>query len=265
MPTDTSASTVAKAIQLLKLVASSHHRNARLTDLAEVAGLERSTAHRLLQRLVKEELLVRPNGQKGYRLGPLLHELGMGALPRTNLRTLCHPALRLLAEQTGDMAFLVERNGFESVCIDRIAGDFLIQTLTSGIGDRHPLGVGAGGLAILAALADEEVEHILSNIRTRLNHYEAFTTDSIKQAVMETRLRGYAKDTGHAASGVSAIGKVLRLKNDTPIAAVFVASISSRMDAARLASIEKRLTASVAMMENSLGTSGTSGASGTTL
>jgi len=254
MPQDTSASTVAKAIHLLKLIASSHHRSLKLTDLAATAGLERSTAHRLLQRLVQEELLVRPIGQKGYRLGPLLHELGMGALPRSNLRDLCHPALRLLAEQTGDMAFLVERNGLESVCVDRIAGDFLIQTLTSGIGDRHPLGVGAGGLAILAALSEEEVEAILSLIRVRLNHYTSFTTESIRYAVKETRVRGYAKDIGHAASGVSAIGQVLRLPNGMPAAAVFVASISSRMDPARVASVEKRLSVAARMMETNLGT-----------
>lgn len=252
MSKDSQASTVAKAIQLLKLIASSHHRSLRLTDLAATAGLERSTAHRLLQRLVKEELLVRPIGQKGYRLGPLLHELGMGALPRSNLRNLCHPALRLLAEQTGDMAFLVERNGLESVCVDRIAGDFLIQTLTSGIGDRHPLGVGAGGLAILAALSDEEIETILDLIRVRLNHYSTFTAASIRLAVKDTRMQGYAKDLGNAASGVSAIGKVLKLPNGIAVAAVFVASISSRMDPARLASIEKRLTATVTMMETNL-------------
>lgn len=247
-----SASTVAKAVQLLKLIASSHHRSLKLTDLAATAGLERSTAHRLLQRLVKEELLVRPIGQKGYRLGPLLHELGMGALPRSNLRERCHPALRLLAEQTGDMAFLVERNGFESVCVDRIAGDFPIQTLTSGIGDRHPLGIGAGGLAILAALTDEEVDVVLSNIRIRLNLYESFSTESIKQSVRDTRTKGFAQDTGNAATGVSAIGKVLRLPNGVPAAAVFVASISSRMDAARIASVEKRLTHAASMMEENL-------------
>jgi len=247
-----SASTVAKAILLMKLIASSHSRSLRLIDLAQTAGLERSTTHRLLQRLVKEEMLVRLRGQKGYRLGPLIHELGLGALPRTNLREVCHPALRLLAEQTGDMAFLVERSGFESVCVDRIAGDFPIQTLTSGIGDRHPLGVGAGGLSILAALSDEEVDLVLDHIQTRLTQYQTFTTASIQQAVAQTRARGYAMDAGHAASGVSAMGMVLRLTNGTPAAAVFVASISSRMDATRLAMVEKRMAAAAQQMESAM-------------
>ncbi len=120
-----------------------------------MASLDKSTAHRLLQRLVDERLLVRDDDHHGYRLGPLLYELGLAALPANNLREVAKPALELLAKSTGDMAFLVGRSGYESVCLDRIEGNFAIQTMTQGIGDRHPLGIGAGGLAILAALAEE--------------------------------------------------------------------------------------------------------------
>src|SRR6218665_857253 len=64
-----SARTVARAVQLLRLVASSKTRHLRLMDLAEMASLDKSTAHRLLQRLVEERLLVRDDGERGYRLG----------------------------------------------------------------------------------------------------------------------------------------------------------------------------------------------------
>src|SRR5690606_11299811 len=102
-----SSQTVGRAIQLLRLVASSRSRELRLVDIAEMAALDKSTAHRLLQRLVKERMLVRAPGQRGYRLGPLLYELGLAALPETNLRELSTPALHRLAQATGDMAFLL--------------------------------------------------------------------------------------------------------------------------------------------------------------
>ena len=90
-----SAQTVARAIQLLRLVASSQSRNLRLVDIAEMADLDKSTAHRLLQRLVQERMLVRDPGLRGYRLGPLLYELGLAALPETNLRQVAQPAVRV--------------------------------------------------------------------------------------------------------------------------------------------------------------------------
>jgi len=247
-----SARTVARAVDLLRLIASSHSRHLRLVDLAAMAGLERSTAHRLLQRLVEERMLVRVPGQRGYRLGPLLYELGLSALPEKNLKEACHAELRRLADQTGDMAFLVVRSGYESVCLDRIAGNFPIQTMTSGVGDRHPLGIGAGGLAILAALSDTEVDIVLDAVRPQLAQYEHFDTESLKASVERTRTQGYAFDQGTAAAGVSALGMAIRLPSGVPAAAVFIATISSRLDAPRRATQSKRLAACVKAMEAAL-------------
>lgn len=244
-----SAQTVARAIQLLRLVASSQSRNLRLVDIAEMAALDKSTAHRLLQRLVQERMLVRDPGLRGYRLGPLLYELGLAALPETNLRELSQPALHALAQGTGDMAFLVMRSGFETVCLDRIAGNFAIQTMTQGVGDRHPLGVGAGGLAVLAALADSETRIVLKAIAPQLRRYR-LTERTLRERIELTRARGSAVDEGSAALDVTAVGRAIRERGGSPIGAVFVASIKSRMTDIRQREVDKRLAACVAAIES---------------
>ncbi len=232
-------------------MASSHSRHLRLVDLAELAGLEKSTAHRLLQRLQEERMLARDPGQRGYRLGPLLYELGLAALPETNLREISHPALQALARATGDMAFLVIRSGFESVCLDRIAGNFAIQTMTQGVGDRHPLGVGAGGLAILAALADSEAKIVIQAVAPQLRRYR-LTEKQLRERVAATRERGTAIDEGSAALDVTALGRAVRDKAGIPIGAVFVPSIKSRMTEVRQREVDKRLAACVATIEAAL-------------
>jgi DNA-binding IclR family transcriptional regulator len=246
-----SAQTVARAIQLLRLVASSHSRNLRLVDIAEMAQLEKSTAHRLLQRLEEERMLVRDPGMRGYRLGPLLYELGLAALPETNLRELSHPALQALARATGDMAFLVVRSGFESVCLDRIAGNFAIQTMTQGVGDRHPLGVGAGGLAILAALSEADAKIVIEAVAPQLRRYR-LTEKLLRECVDATRERGCAVDEGSAAMDVTALGRAVRDRSGAPVAAVFVPSIKSRMSENRQREVDKRLIACVAAIEAEL-------------
>src|SRR5690606_35482751 len=207
-----SSQTVGRAIQLLRLVASSSSRELRLVDIAEMAALDKSTAHRLLQRLVKDRMLVRDPGQRGYRLGPLLYELGLAALPDTNLREVSTPAMHRLAQATGDMAFLRVRSGFESVCVSRIAGKFNIQTLTRNVGDRHPLGVGAGGLALLAALSDNESETVLNAVAPLLPRY-GVDRRALQARVATTRKRGYALDEGNAALDVTALGRAIRDRN----------------------------------------------------
>jgi DNA-binding IclR family transcriptional regulator len=239
------ASTVGRAVDLLRLIASSPSQHLRLVDLAQRADLEKSTAHRLLQRLVSERMLVRIPGQRGYRLGPLIYELGLCALPENNLKETCHPHLKRLAEQSGDMAFLVARSGFETVCLDRIAGNFHIQTLTSGVGDRHPLGIGVGGLAILSAMSDDEIDIALRAIEDKLARYPNYSIASLRQAIQRTREAGYALDDGVAATGVSAIGMEIKQAGGVAAAAVFITTISPRMDPSRRALLSRQLAACV--------------------
>ena len=228
-PNGGSAQTVGRAIALLKLVASSHSRHLRLADLAQLAGLEKSTAHRLLQRLVQEDMLVR-DGKSGYRIGPLTHELGLADRPESDLRGASHTALCQFAEATGEMTFLVKRSGFQTVCLDRIDGAFPIQTLTRGVGDRHPLGAGAGGLAILAAMDDRELDVVTPALTTPLAGY-GLTRESLQGRVDLTRRRGLALDEGQAAPGVTAIGRAVHDRQGSPVGAVFIATIRNRMTA----------------------------------
>lgn len=242
MPPPSPAQTVGRAALLLRLIASSQARNLRLVDIAEITSLNKSTAHRLLQRLVQERLLARDPGH-GYRLGPLLYELGLAALPETNLREVSQPALRQLAKATGDMVFLVVRSGFDTCCLDRIAGDFHIQTMTRTEGDRHPIGAGAAGLAILAALNDADIKIAIKAVAPRLHSYR-LTEESLLEAVTRTRERGgLAIDEGSAALDVTAIGRVIRDRSRAPFASVLVASISNRMGESRQKQIDKQLIA----------------------
>ena len=250
MATPTSQ-TVARAFQLLRLIASSKSRNLRLIDIAEMAELDKSTAHRLLQRLVQEGALVRDTRHRGYRLGPLLYELGLAALPEINLREIAESELEVLARQTGDMAFLIGRSGFETVCLSRIVGSFEIQTMTRNVGDRHPLGVGAGSLAILAALSDEDARIIVATIEPQLGRY-GLTGPMLWERIHATRERGYALDEGVAASDVVALGKVIRNRMRTPIAAVFVASIASRFTTRHLRDVEGHVGDCVRSIESAL-------------
>jgi len=57
--------------------------------------------------------------------------------------------LRAFAEEVGDTVYLVVRSGMEAVCLERIEGPSPVRVLTLDSGSRRPLGLGAGGLAIL--------------------------------------------------------------------------------------------------------------------
>lgn len=246
----TAARTVGRAFDLLRLIASSRTRSLRLVEIAALLDMDKSTTHRLLQRMVRERALVQEQDRR-YSLGPLLYELGLSALPEWNMVQAAQPALRSLSQVSGDMSFLVVRSGLDAVCQDRIAGNFTIQTMTQGVGDRHPLGVGAGGMAILSALSAEERGRVIDLISPLLPRYR-LTRKLIEERAQLAAERGYSVDEGSAALNITAIGCVLRSPSSSPIAAIFVASLSDRMNAERRVQIVNVLQQSAKKIERVL-------------
>lgn len=220
--------TLAKAFSILRLLASSHASRFKLVDIARVCQLDKSTTSRLVQALLAEGALAKDAATGQYRPGPLLYELGLAALPSVNLRAVSGAQMEQLASATGDTVFLLQRSGFESVCLDHCIGTYPVQTLTTGVGDRHPLGVGGGGLAILAAMDDAEIARALAINRQRYIAYE-LDTSVLLQQVEETRSQGFALNEGFATPGAAGLGSPILNSFGHPVGAIFVASVTERM------------------------------------
>src|SRR5690625_7854743 len=79
--------------------------------------------------------------------------------------------MRELANQFGDAVFLVVREGNDSLTLWREIGPYPVQILGTYANKRQPLGVGSGGLALLAALDDDTIEQIMLNNSKDIEHY----------------------------------------------------------------------------------------------
>lgn len=75
-------------------------------EIARRAGVNPSSASRLLATLARHELVRRAAGTGRYHLGLRLVELGSSALSRVDLRDLARPRLTALMEATGETATL---------------------------------------------------------------------------------------------------------------------------------------------------------------
>jgi DNA-binding IclR family transcriptional regulator len=200
-------------------------------------GLRRPTAHRLLKALAAEGMLIQHADSRRYSLGPLVFELGLAAAHQFNLRDICQPVLSLLAEQTGDTSFLFVRSGNDAVCIARVQGTYPIQTPAVPVGSRQPLGVNAGGLALLSALPQQEVEEIIEAVAPRVGVYGNLDAEEMHELWARARKAGYAMIGNRAVPGVTAVGLPVMSETGLPIAAITAAAIHSRMTEARVAEI----------------------------
>ncbi|PUA20753.1 IclR family transcriptional regulator [Glaciimonas sp. PCH181] len=218
-----------RSIGLLKLVAANSHSGLRLVDLVRLSGVERPTAHRMVQSLMKHGLLSRPTGSTRYVLGEYCRELGAQFADRLDLRAICDPVLRAVSEETGNSSFLIIRMGLDSMCVARVIGSYPIQVVAVRVGNRQPLGVGAGGLALLATLPRAEQEECLHANAHRLTGYGSLNVSTLRAIISATQNRGYAVIGHYSVPGVIGVGVTLRNSAGKVLGAITTASIDSRM------------------------------------
>ena len=244
---------IERAITLLLLVGRAGAAGVRLVDIVARSGLPKPTARRVLLALVRAGLLDQDEASRRYHLGPEAYVLGTLAGARFGIHALSLGGLSRIAAASGDAAFLsVPRDTF-AVCLHREEGAFPIRSHVLLAGDRHPLGIGAGSLAILASLPDPEVERVLAaNAATLAARYPAFTPELLHACVADTRARGYALNPGLFVVGSWGIGVAVSGPDGQVVGALSIAAIETRLGAERQAELVPLLKREAANLETAL-------------
>lgn len=260
-----SLQTLDRAVTVLRALGSGGEDGLRLIDLQAAAKLTKPTTHRLLAALVEHGLVTHDQATKRYRLGQELAILGWSVAHRQqDLRSASRHSAAMLAEQTGDTVFVVVRSGFDSVCIERHTGAYPIKALTVDIGTRRPLGIGAGGLAMLAALPAAEAEGILATVAERVGEQSGASLPQIRAAVRLARRTGYSVSNGLVTEGVRGISVAIRDFRGEPIAAIGIAAILPRIPQRRIPELARALGRERSRIESLLLAGATATAAGAT-
>lgn len=219
--------------EILRFVAVHNQEGARLSDIASALQLELPTAHRLLQGLVAERMLVR-NPDKGYVLGPDLWELGIVGGGHFGLLDFFRASIAKIVDATGDTVVLTVRSGNYGVCIERRSGAFPIQANTVGPGGRRPLAAGAGGLAMLSALPEDERERIVGDNALQLQSVPNKAATQLRLQLQKAHAAGYVvHEIMHTTPRITAVGVPVFGSYGVPIAGISVKSIASRLTGRR--------------------------------
>ncbi len=230
----TGTQSIDRAVMLLRLISNHGARGARLSELAGEAELVPPTARRILKRLTEHRLVAQDPDTQRYSLGALTYELGLASGFKPPIIAQVRPLMDRIAATLGDTVYLVVRSGFDAVCVERIEGSFPIKTLTLEVGGRRPLGVGAAGLALLAAQSDDDIERILQANRELYRKISRLSADQVRADVAKTRRQGYAIRHDGITVGVAGVGMAIPNPGGVPYAAISVAMITPRLTDDRL-------------------------------
>ena len=173
-----------------------------LADLAATVELPKSTVHRLLAALAAEDLVeLGPEGTA--RLGSGLVRLG--AATRRGLRFRLAPVMLRLRRELDETVDLAILEGDEVTFVEQFPAPHRLRAV-SGVGTSFPAHCTANGKALLAALADEEVELLLPSRLERFTERTITSRSGLLAELAEIRKRGVAFDIEEHTEGICAIG-----------------------------------------------------------
>ena len=140
--------TLARGLNALQLVAASP-TGLTVAQVAQDIGVHRTIAYRLLTTLAQFRFVTK--GEDGrYRSAAALAVLG--ASFDNNVRQLCVPTLRALADELGTTLSLLVAEGDQQVAVAVIVPTNVFYQLSFHEGSRYPLDRGAAGIALLASM-----------------------------------------------------------------------------------------------------------------
>ncbi len=198
--------TVDQALRML--VAMRDHGPGTASELGRRIGISRSAAGRILTSLEGHRFARRtPEGYDlGFDLLQFSAELGSG------IRTAALPHLETLADRFDETAVLAARDGDDAVALDQVVAHGRVVSIQYGPGTRHPLSLGAHGLAMLAD-ARLQPQDFDPNLLPRL---------------AEVARIGYAVSRDELEPGVTGVAAPIVSGTGAPIAAVGVVGPSVR-------------------------------------
>ncbi|MDA5282132.1 IclR family transcriptional regulator [Streptomyces sp. NPDC054904] len=202
-----------------------------LTEVVRRSGIPRSSAHRILDQLVRLRWLDREG--RDYRMGMRMLELGALAAHHNRLRRAALPLLHALHEQTGQLVHLWVLDGAEVVCLERIGGSEA-GAVPSRVGGRMPACSTAAGKAMLAFGDQDTVEEVLARGLRPRTARTLVRPAALRAELAATRERGVAHDREETFRGVHCVAAPLRGAGRA-VAAVSLSSCRGERELARQA------------------------------
>jgi DNA-binding IclR family transcriptional regulator len=199
-----------------------------LAQVVRRTGLPRSSAHRMLERLVQLRWLRRQ--ARDYELGMRLVELGSLAVHQDRLHRAAQPFLHELHRATGLVVHLAVLDGTDVVYLEKIAGGFG-SAVPTRVGGRQPAHCTAVGKALLAFSEPSRLDDSDADLLARKTRYSISTRRQLTEELKAVRARGAAYERGESVAGFGCVAAPIGdiSQSNEPLAAVSVCGPLDRM------------------------------------
>jgi len=189
-----------RAFALLELIAAADEPPT-LEELTRASGLPKPSVYRILQLLIRGDLVEREVSAKRYIVGPRVAALSLAVQMRSPMRRERHAILSHLVEEIGETVNFTMLDGNEAVYLDRVETSAIVR-LHMKIGSRVPLHCTASGKLFLAHLPQDAVRRVLRSAPLRRYTDRTITgVDALERELVKIRASGIGTDSGEFLDG----------------------------------------------------------------
>ena len=215
-----------RGLQLLRLLAREHRIT--LSNIAMQAGMPPSTAHRLLTTLQRHRFAAFDEDAQEWMIGVEAFRVGSEFLNRIDLVEASRDILQHLMSETGETANLAIAEDGDMVFVSQVETHNPIRAFFRH-GARSPMHACGAGKALLAQLAQEDIERLL-----RRKGLPEFTSKTLTKPpllfteLQTTRTRGWAYDDEERYAGMRCIAAPVFNAYGNAVAGISVSGPTAR-------------------------------------
>jgi IclR family acetate operon transcriptional repressor len=216
-----------RGLTILQAVAVSK-QPVSLGELAELLGVDRSSAFRLAHTLRRRGFLSCPANRKDYILGSSMWYLTHHYDWNNMLVRVANQQLKSLAAQLNETAHLAIREGKNALFIDSAAVNQVLS-VSGQAGELVPLYCTAHGKALLADADEAELKAIFGpGPLPRFTKTTITTLSALAKDCTLVKKRGYASDDAEYREELRCMAAPIRVENDVIVGSIGVSVPMSR-------------------------------------
>ncbi|MDO5531682.1 IclR family transcriptional regulator [Sutterella sp.] len=202
-----------RAVSILKLL-SKYDEGLPISEICAKLGLPLGTAHRFLQSLIENGLVMQDTRTKFYQLGLAMLQMSSVMINSDRLAKIAREPMQAAANELQNLVYLCRENAGEVVCISCVNYDSgsSLTRFAAQIGGYMPFHAAAAGKIILAYGGPQKFEEVFK----RKAPLEKFTPktlvthDEVLEDLRTCRARGYSICDEEHEPGVIAAAAPIR-------------------------------------------------------
>ena len=247
--------TVAQAFEAMRVIAQSP-RPLTFTEVADRLQLPVATAHRILVSLETSQYIERLLDDH-YISGVALNEAREAIFRSFPITDHTENILAELAQLSGETAALNCRFSSYVVRVDGFESRSEMRRRLH-LGEVYPLHLGAGGRAVLAYLADQDIEaYGASGLLADYPTSKFQKVEELGAELRQVKADGFALDSGDFYSEAHSIAwPVFGDRDGTPIASLLIAGPARRFKPREDAEFQKAAAQEIALFQDEILTAG---------